>query len=39
MGVQGKSFIIEDAAESNCENLASLGVQGRCDGNLWIEQL
>ena len=39
MDIQGKSFIIEDATESNCENLASLGIQGHCDGNLWIEQL
>lgn len=40
MQIQGKSFVIEDAAKSNCENaLASLGIQGHCDGNLWIEQL
>ena len=36
--IEGKSFLIEDAAKSNCENFESLGL-GSCMGNIWIEKL
>ena len=46
-GIKGdlrlKSFVIEDAAKSNCEDsysvFKSLGMQGYCLGNIWIEKL
>lgn len=39
MEIEGKSFAIEDAAESNCESLESSGLQGYCTGKIWVERL
>lgn len=39
MGIDGKSFVIQDAARSNCENLSSSGIEANCNGNIWIERL
>lgn len=37
--IEGKSFVIESAARSNCDSLESLGLKGKCNGNIWIEKL
>ena len=42
MQIEGRSFLIEDAEKSNCEtfeSLQSMGLDGYCDGNFWIQLL